>query len=55
MNKYYLCTDDNHVWNGEEWSEDYVPHLFNTYDDANRVRQRLYKLYDSTIHILEWY
>lgn len=55
MNKYYLCTDDDHVWNGEEWSEDYVPHLFNTYDDANRVRQRLYKLYDSTIHILEWY
>lgn len=53
--KYYLCTDDDHVWDGEEWSEDYVPRLFQTYEEANRVRQRLYKSYDCKILILEWY
>lgn len=52
---YYLCTEDDHVWNGEEFSKDYVPRLFNTYDEANRVRQRLYKSYDTKILILEWY
>lgn len=55
MIKFYLCTDDDHVWDGEEWSEDYVPHLSPTYEEANRARQRLYKSYDCTIHILEWY
>ena len=55
MTKYYLCTEDDHVWNGQEFSEDYVPRLFQTYEEANRVRQRLYKSYDCKIMILEWY
>ena len=51
---YFIKNEQNYVWDGYDWSDCNSPKLFQTYSDANRVRQKLYRKYDTKIYILEY-